>query len=108
VQHPCGFDKNRAMRTEADGVSRKLRDGCGYCPRYDGGMARKAPEFDLSTRCTECGYAIEPRERLKTGWDTMRCPQCGKDFIPERKGNGSLIPVSRRPGSVLAGESIRD
>jgi predicted RNA-binding Zn-ribbon protein involved in translation (DUF1610 family) len=47
---------------------------------------RKAPVFDLSTKCTACGYAIQPNEIMHTGWDTMRCPKCGKDFIPEPKG----------------------
>lgn len=47
---------------------------------------RKAPIYDLSTKCTACGYAIPPNEILRTGWETMRCPKCGVDFtVPEGK-----------------------
>jgi hypothetical protein len=49
---------------------------------------RKAPAFDLSTKCTACGFAVQPKEVAMTSWETMCCPKCGVDFAPEPKGIG--------------------
>jgi|HubBroStandDraft_6_1064221.scaffolds.fasta_scaffold2490198_2 hypothetical protein len=49
---------------------------------------RKAPVYDLSTRCTAYGYTIPQKEHLHTGWETTRCPKCGVNFIPVPKGKG--------------------
>jgi hypothetical protein len=38
--------------------------------------------FDLSTPCQLCGYKIQPNELLRTGWSSIRCPQCLKEFEP--------------------------
>lgn len=35
------------------------------------------------TRCTSCGYFIEPSDLLRMDAERVRCPQCGHDFIPE-------------------------
>jgi hypothetical protein len=43
-------------------------------------------EFDHTTKCTICEYAIPPIEIVRTGTDLVRCPKCGKDFVPQRKG----------------------
>ena len=52
---------------------------------------RKAPVYDLSTKCTACGYAIPPKEHQHTGSDTTRCPKCGADFVPVPKGKWSQL-----------------
>ena len=52
---------------------------------------RKALVYDLSTKCTACGYAISPKEIMRTGWDTMPCQKCGVDFIPVPKGMWSQL-----------------
>lgn len=44
------------------------------------------PDTDHTTKCTECGYAIPPMEIVRSATDRVRCPKCGKDFAPERKG----------------------
>jgi hypothetical protein len=36
----------------------------------------------LSITCPFCGYAILPAEIRRTGFETMRCPKCEKDFDP--------------------------
>jgi hypothetical protein len=47
---------------------------------------RKLPVFDLSTPCSECGYRIQPDELMRTGWDTVLCPQCKRESkLPEPK-----------------------
>lgn len=39
--------------------------------------------LDLSTECTECGYKIHPAELLYVDEQKVRCPKCGKDFLPK-------------------------
>lgn len=36
--------------------------------------------LDLTIPCPLCGYRIPPAEILRTGWSTIRCSGCGKDF----------------------------
>jgi hypothetical protein len=56
-----------------------LIPNCGPCLKNE--MRKlKLPKFDLTTKCTECGYAIPLAEILRTGWHLIRCPKCGKDF----------------------------
>ena len=52
---------------------------------------RKAPVYDLSTRCTAYGYTIPQKEHLHTGWETTRCPKCGVNFIPVPKAKWSQL-----------------
>lgn len=41
-------------------------------------------EFDLNTECLLCGYKIQPNELQRTGWSTILCPHCKKEFtLPE-------------------------
>ena len=52
--------------------------------RYDSGMAKPRFDFDLTTPCTLCGYKIPPNELMRTGWYTLKCPKCEKEFsLPE-------------------------
>jgi hypothetical protein len=67
---------------------------------------RKALVYDLSTKCTACGYAIPPNEILCTSSDTMRCPNCGVDFIPLPKGKWSQLGGS--PGYRDGEEPVQD
>jgi len=47
-------------------------------------MAKPRFDFDLTTPCTLCGYKIPPIELLRTGWYTVKCPKCEKEFsLPE-------------------------
>jgi Zn finger protein HypA/HybF involved in hydrogenase expression len=58
-------------------------------------MARKSryniTVESLSTQCTKCQYLISPNEQLRTGAETMRCPKCGENFVPEAKGKWSQL-----------------
>jgi hypothetical protein len=36
--------------------------------------------FDLTVPCPHCGYRIPPAEILRTGWSTIRCPACEREF----------------------------
>jgi DNA-directed RNA polymerase subunit RPC12/RpoP len=51
---------------------------------------RKLPNFDLTIRCTHCDYRIPPAELLRIDGEHIRCPKCGKDFIPETKKSQSI------------------
>jgi Zn finger protein HypA/HybF involved in hydrogenase expression len=42
----------------------------------------KFPDYDTSTGCTECGYAIPEVELRYLDKKRVRCPHCGKDFVP--------------------------
>jgi predicted RNA-binding Zn-ribbon protein involved in translation (DUF1610 family) len=50
----------------------------------------------LETVCTLCQYRIHPRDLLRTGEHTIRCPQCGEDFVPEAKGNWTQLHNDKR------------
>jgi len=39
----------------------------------------------LFTRCTECGYKIQPAEERRIDFDHVRCPKCGAAFIPGKE-----------------------
>jgi predicted RNA-binding Zn-ribbon protein involved in translation (DUF1610 family) len=36
----------------------------------------------LVTICTECGHAITPMELVRVDFEHVRCPMCGKEFVP--------------------------
>jgi len=42
----------------------------------------KFPDYDTSTGCTECGYAIPQVELRYLDKKRVRCSNCGKDFVP--------------------------
>jgi predicted RNA-binding Zn-ribbon protein involved in translation (DUF1610 family) len=46
---------------------------------------------DLATTCTACQYPIPPAEIVHVDSDHLRCPKCGAQFIPIRKGNWSQL-----------------
>jgi predicted RNA-binding Zn-ribbon protein involved in translation (DUF1610 family) len=52
------------------------------------GMSRKINlervRQSLDTVCTLCGYAIPPEQVRRTGYDRVICPQCGKEFVPQK------------------------
>jgi predicted RNA-binding Zn-ribbon protein involved in translation (DUF1610 family) len=39
----------------------------------------------LTTTCAECGHEIAADELRRVDFDHVRCPQCGKDFVPAQK-----------------------
>jgi len=39
----------------------------------------------LQTICIECGYSIAPIDLVRLDNERVRCPACGKDFVPAVK-----------------------
>jgi DNA-directed RNA polymerase subunit RPC12/RpoP len=39
----------------------------------------------LNTVCPYCSASIPPEDQNRMDWEHMKCPHCGKDFIPEAK-----------------------
>jgi len=42
----------------------------------------------LQTICTKCGYSIAPIDLVRLDNERVRCPECGKDFVPVAKSTG--------------------
>jgi predicted RNA-binding Zn-ribbon protein involved in translation (DUF1610 family) len=53
---------------------------------YTGRVNLEEIRASLNTRCVLCGYEIPPSKILHVDMEQLRCPKCGKDFVPERKG----------------------
>jgi predicted RNA-binding Zn-ribbon protein involved in translation (DUF1610 family) len=39
----------------------------------------------LNTICMECGYSIPPSEVQTLDSQRLKCPKCGKDFVPAKR-----------------------
>jgi hypothetical protein len=42
----------------------------------------------LDTVCTECGFSISPMALVRVGWELVKCPKCGGEFVPVVKKSG--------------------
>jgi len=46
----------------------------------------------LGVHCPHRAYSIPPAEIRRTGFHTVRCPKCGKEFAPQA-GVGNVTPA---------------
>jgi hypothetical protein len=60
------------------------------CPHIGEQMPRNRINFEkirasLDTTCTACGFAISPADVQRVDFEHIRCSNCGKDFVPDKK-----------------------
>src|SRR5437667_7904285 len=60
----------------------------------------------LQTVCTECGHSIAPIDLVRLDNERVRCPACGKEFVPTPKARCAFSKTDERGAGTGDGVAL--